>query len=422
MNKPTVKRTARFRRYGLPLCILAALFCTSGFFFRFKTAAAETYSGNPLFPSSEPPQIRSPSAVLIDGKTGTLLYSFNPSLVISPASLTKLMTIHLALRQVAQGRISVDDIVELPPESWAENQPPRSSLMFLDRGHRVSLGELLLGLAVSSGNDAAVAVALHAAPTMEAFVTMMNTEAGRLGLVSTRFFEPAGISSENTTTAMDFALFCKAYLQEHPSSTGLLHSVPVFAYPGSVNTGTAKPPTIVQYNHNALLGFVPGVDGLKTGHITEAGYNIALSALRGNTRLIAVLLGEETEEDRDRDGETLLNWGFDNFITIDINAGYLPSVRIWGGGEKYIPVKPGESTSLTASNKRAGVLEQEVKLIDDLKAPLAAGAAAGVLIIRDEFGELKRIPLVLERPVYRGNFFRVVWDNIALFFKKLFSK
>jgi D-alanyl-D-alanine carboxypeptidase (penicillin-binding protein 5/6) len=422
MKKSMAKKTNRFCRYILPLCVFAALFFIPGFLFRFETAAAQSYNGNPLFPFSAPPQIRSPSAVLIDGKTGTLLYSSNPSAVIPPASLTKLMTIHLALRQVAQGSISVDDIVELPPESWAENQPPRSSLMFLDRGHKVSLGELLLGLAVSSGNDAAVAVALHIAPTMESFVAMMNAEAGRLGLVSTRFFEPAGISPENTTTAMDFALFCKAYLQEHPSSTSLLHSVPVFAYPGSVNTGTAQPRTIVQYNHNTLLGIVPGVDGLKTGHITEAGYNIALSALRGKTRLIAVLLGEETEEDRDRDGETLLTWGFDNFITIDINTGYLPSVRIWGGREKYLPVKPGESTSLTVSNKRAGILEQETKLTGDLKAPLTAGAAAGVLIIRDEFGELKRIPLVLERTVYRGNFFRVVWDSIALFFKNLFSK
>ncbi|MDR2210616.1 MAG: D-alanyl-D-alanine carboxypeptidase [Spirochaetaceae bacterium] len=406
----------------LPVLSLGFSVITLGFLLRFQRAAAENYQGYPLSPASAPPQIRSPSAVLIDGSTGTLLYSSNPSLVVPPASLTKLMTIHLALRQATQGGVSVDDMVELPPESWAGNQPPRSSLMFLDQGHRVSLGELLLGLAVPSGNDAAVAVALHLAPTMEAFVTMMNAEAGRLGLVSTRFFEPAGISPENTTTAMDFALFCRAYLQEHPSSTTLLHSVRVFAYPEAANTAPAPPRTIVQYNHNTLLGLVPGVDGLKTGHITEAGYNIALSALRDKTRLIAVLLGAETEEDRDRDGEALLTWGFNNFMTIDITTPYLPSVRIWGGKETYLPVKTGESTTITVSRQRAAVLEQEPQLIEDLKAPLAAGAAAGILVIRDELGELKRIPLVLERSVYRGNFFKVLWDSITLFFKKLFTK
>jgi D-alanyl-D-alanine carboxypeptidase (penicillin-binding protein 5/6) len=377
-------------------------------------------AANPLYPASPPPEITSLSAVLLDAKTGTLLFTQNPTQVISPASLTKLMTIHLALREIKAERASADDLVNLPPESWADNQPPRSSLMFLGRGQRVTLGELLLGLAVPSGNDAAVAAALHLAPTMEAFVAMMNAEAGRLGLVSTRFVEPAGISPENTTTAMDFALFCRAYLLEHPDSTGLLHSVPSFAYPAAANI--EQPRTIVQYNHNTLLGKIDGVDGLKTGHIFEAGYNIAISAVRRETRLIAVLLGAAAVEERDRDGEILLAWGFDNFKTLQLSAPLIPQARIWGGREQYAALKPGESLTFTVSTRRAAVLQQDTEIEQDLKAPLAAGTEAGTLIISDSMGELKRIPLVLEKEAVRGNFFKVVWDGIRLFFKKLFRK
>ncbi|MDR1306011.1 MAG: D-alanyl-D-alanine carboxypeptidase [Treponema sp.] len=388
--------------------------------FLFLLPALYAQSADPLYPAAPPPEITTPSAVLLDAETGTLLFSRSPSLVISPASLTKLMTIHLALREIKAGRASADDLVNLPPESWAENQPPRSSLMFLGRGQRVTLGELLLGLAVPSGNDAAVAAALHLAPTMEAFVTMMNAEAGRLGLASTRFAEPAGISSENTTTAGDFALFCRTYLLEHPDSIGLLHSVPSFAYPTAANAD--QPRTILQYNHNTLLGKIAGVNGLKTGHITEAGYNIAVSASRETTCLIAVLLGAATVEERDRDGEILLAWGFDNFRTLRLSARAIPQARIWGGKEKYASLKPGEPLTFTVSARRAGVVQQDTEIAQDLRAPLRAGTEAGQLIISDGTGELRRVPLVLGKEAPRGSFFRVLLDGIARFFKRLFGK
>ncbi|GHV86168.1 D-Ala-D-Ala carboxypeptidase [Spirochaetia bacterium] len=385
---------------------------------------------DPLFPAAAPPAVYVRSAVLIDAETGTILFSLNPTLIISPASLTKLMTIHLTLREINARRISTGDIVKLPPESWADNQPPRSSLMFLDRGQRVTLGELLLGLAVSSGNDAAVAAALHAAPSIEAFVAMMNAEAGRLGLSSTRFTEPAGISSENSTTAMDLARFCRVYLQEHPDAPAL-HSRSSFAYPLADNI--QNPRTIVQYNRNSLLGRVNGVDGLKTGHITEAGFNIALSAKRGETRLIAILLGAENEEQRDRDGEALLSWGFENFKTLRFTAIPIPPVRVWGSREKYASLKPGEDLAFTVSVRRAEILRQSIELQDTLKAPISAGgnpASAGTpvstkvgnLVLSDSMGELRRIPLVLEKEAVRGNFFRVILDGITLFFRNLFRK
>ena len=377
---------------------------------------------NPLFPTAPPPDLSAKSAVLMDAETGTVLFSKDPSLVIAPASLTKLMTIHLALRAVQSAKISPNDIVTLTPESWADNQPPRSSLMFLGRNQTVTLGELLLGMAVSSGNDAAVATALHIAPSLEAFVAMMNAEAGRLELPSTRFTEPAGVDSKNTTTAMDYSRFCREYLHEHPESLALLHSTASFAYPKAINTGNEPPRTIVQYNRNTLLGKIPGVDGLKTGYIPEAGYNMALTAGRGNTRLIAVLLGAVSEEERDLNGAAMLNWGFDNFKTLRPTVTILPELRIWCGKEKYIPSELAEPLSFTASVRRAGILQIETEIFPELKAPLGKGVQCGVLIISDETGELRRIPLVLEKEAVRGNFFRVLFDSIRLFFSKHFGK
>ncbi|MCL1814985.1 MAG: D-alanyl-D-alanine carboxypeptidase [Treponema sp.] len=376
---------------------------------------------DPLYPAALPPSISARSAVLIDGETGTILFSQSPSLVIPPASLTKLMTIHLALRAIQTGKASADDIVWLPPETWADNQPPRSSLMFLGRNQTVTLGELLLGMAVSSGNDAAVAAALHLAPSIEAFVAMMNAEAGLLGLASTRFFEPAGISPENTTTALDFARFCRMYLHKHPESVALLHSVPTFAYPQAVNTGNEPSRTIVQNNRNTLLG-ISGVDGIKTGYIPEAGNNIALSARRGETRLTVIILGASGEAERDRDGMALLDWGFANFKTMRSAVEYLPDVRIWGSKRKYGALKLGGEPAFTVSARRGGILQINIERLSHLRAPLPAGEQGGTLIISDEMGELYRMPLVLEKEAVRGNFIRVLFDSIALFFQKLFGK
>jgi len=411
-----IQRTGKQKYNGVLFFLCFTVLC-----FLAVPCFADNFA-DPLFPAPPPPEISARAAVMIDAETGTILFSKNPTAVISPASLTKLMTIHLALRAIRSGKTSPDAIVELTPESWAENQPPRSSLMFLGRNQTVTLGELLLGLAVSSGNDAAVAVALHLAHSIEAFTAMMNAEAGRLGLASTRFFEPAGISPENTTSAADYTRFCQIYLAEHPDSLALLHSVPSFAYPLAINTGTSFTRTIVQNNRNSLLGKIDGVDGLKTGYISEAGYNIALTGSRGGTRLIAVLLGASGEDERDRDGRALLEWGFTNFRTLRLEANFIPETRIWGTKEKFFSLKPEEGLTFTVSNNRAGVLQQDTELIPYLKAPMSAGNEAGVLIISDGIGELRRVPLVLEKDAPQGNFFRVLLDSITLLFKKLFAK
>ena len=403
------------------------------FFISFLTLAAPDPVG--ADPSKNaagfvsPLELGSRAAVLLDADTSVILYAKNSDAEIPPASLTKLMTIHVALTEAAVRGISLDESGDLPRESWARNQPPRSSLMLIGPGQRASLRELLLGLAIPSGNDAAVATALRFYPTVEEFTQRMNGEARRLGLVKTWFAEPSGISEFNITTAEEFAFFCREYLRLHPEVLESLHSVREFAYPTAVNVGAAfrdRPNTLVQYNHNSLLGRVQGVDGLKTGYIDEAGYNIALTAERGGTRFIAVILGAPAEYGgdriRDADGERLLEWAFTHYKTLRPVPPAVPPVRVWKGRENALNLVPGEGAVCTVLAHRGEGLRWEIEVRDPVIAPVPDGTPLGQLILSDREGELRRIPLLAAGEAEQGGFFKRLWDTIRLFFYKLVNK
>jgi D-alanyl-D-alanine carboxypeptidase (penicillin-binding protein 5/6) len=381
-----------------------------------------TFTGGPL--PAMPPGLNSLGAVLLDASTGTVLYEKNGTMPIPPASLTKLMTIHLALNDVAAGKAGLDEEVFLPRESWAVNQPYRSSLMFLAEGQHASLRELILGMAIPSGNDAAVATALRFAPTVEDFVDRMNREAARLGLNQTVFAEPSGVSEWNITTALDFARFCREYLEKHPEALENYHSVQEFSYPLSKNMPDGQrnsPKPYFHRNHNSLLGNVEGVDGLKTGYIDESGYNIALSAKRGGTRLIAVTLGASSIRNRDADGRSLLNWGFENFKTLDLDIGTLDPVRVWKGKQDQLSVTPAEPLCFTAPAGRGTGLWWEAVYDDPLIAPIPAGTQLGELTLYDSLGELRRVPVAAAEEAEQGGFFKRLWDGIRLFFRRHFG-
>jgi D-alanyl-D-alanine carboxypeptidase (penicillin-binding protein 5/6) len=369
------------------------------------------------------PEIGSQAAVLVDAETGTALYAKNAFDEISPASLTKLMTMHLVLNEINEGRAALDDVVPVGVQSWAQSQPPRSSLMFLAPGQTVTLREIMLGLAVSSGNDAAVAAALYLAPSVDDFARTMTREARRMGLAKTRFVEPSGISEDNMTTAADFTAFCMEYLRLHPYSLSEFHSVREFAYPKAANVPEAyrnSPGTIVQPNRNNLLRTFPGADGLKTGYIDEAGYNIALTAQRNGTRFIAVILGAPAHRGgdriRDRDAERLLSWAFGNFKTVRPEIPPLEKVKLWKGREKQVSLRAAESPSFTAPLNRAASLRYAVRVNEPLIAPLPASYPVGWLVLADDEGELRRIQIVTAGEYQQGNIFKRIWDSIRLLF------
>lgn len=377
------------------------------------------------------PSLASRSAILLDAASGEILYEKNPDIEIPPASLTKLMTMHITLEDVAQGLLSLDETVDFPRAAWAVNQPWGSSLMFLGPGQTVSLRELLLGLSVDSGNDAAVAVAHRVAGGIPAFAARMNEEAGKLGLEKTKFVEPSGISEKNMTTAREFAQFCRAYLERHPNVLKEFHSVKEFAYPKAENMSEpfkAKPGTIIQYNRNLLLGEIEGVDGLKTGFIIESGYNIALTAERSGTRLLAVLLGGPGTSSarggriRADDGGKLLNWGFDRFRTIKPTIERLEPLKIWKGAKGRVELEAGTALAFTVHKDRAQTLAYEVVRYQGVSAPIVKGAQLGELRFSDEKGLLKTIPLVAKEAVPAGSSLRRAADSAALFFLRLFGK
>jgi len=387
--------------------------------------------GAPLFAQSgEGPEIVSQAAVLLDAETGTVLYAKAPHEEIPPASLTKLMTMHLIQKEVNAGRASLDEIVPITTASWAMRQPPRSSLMFLAPGQTVTLREIMLGLAVPSGNDAAIAAALRFAPSVDDFAILMTREARRLGMAKTRFTEPSGISEENITTAAEFAAFCREYLRQHPRSLAEFHSVREFAYPKAENVAEAfrdDPKTIVQENRNSLLKTFPGVDGFKTGYIDEAGYNIALTAQRNNTRFIAVILGAPARPGgariRDRDGEQLLTWAFENFKTVRPEVPQVDYVRLWKGRDKRVELcittKAGVNPlAFTAPANRAAALQFKAEVKQPLIAPLPIFHPVGWLVISDEEGELHRVSLLTAREYRQGNIFKRAWHSIRLLFMK----
>jgi len=398
------------------LLLFSLLFFHSSFLF-----AQYFYTSPLLLYTATAPEVVSKSAVLIDAHTGALLYSKNPNEEIPPASLTKLMTMHLVMKEVGEGSASYDEIIPVTVESWAQSQPPRSSLMFLAPGQIVTLREIMLGLAVSSGNDAAVAAALRFATTMDDFAHLMTMEARRMGLLVTRFVEASGISEYNVTTAAEFAWFCRQYIELHPQSLEVFHSVPVFSYPLAHNVPAAfrdDPRTITQNNSNNFLNTFPGVDGLKTGYVDESGYNIALTAQRDGTRFISVTLGADSVRNRNADGTRLLSWAFDNFKTVRPVTGRIENARLWKGKENTAELELAHSPDFTSPVNRADTLVFEAIFDGPLIAPVSKGAITGYLVISDEYGELNRVPLLTACAYERGNIFKRIWHSILLLFNK----
>jgi D-alanyl-D-alanine carboxypeptidase (penicillin-binding protein 5/6) len=377
----------------------------------------------------EQPGIGSEAAVVMDAETGTVVFSKNPDKEIPPASLTKLMTMHLVLTRAEGGFIDLDRPFAPPRESWARNQPPRSSLMLLDNGQTVTMRELLMGLAIPSGNDAAVAVALEMVPSVADFVALMNAEARRLGLVKTRFTEPSGIDEDNMTTAGEFAEFCRYYINAHPYAMEEYHSVRTFAYPGAGNVAAqyrSNPGTVVKRSNNTLLGKVEGVDGLKTGYIDEAGHNIAITAERNGTRFVIVILGAGYVEGgmalwggdktREADAVALVEWAFSHYKTVRPIVPALAPPRVWKGKADEVPLVFSEPLDFTAEKERAQVIYWDAEIDEPLVAPLEAGMRVGEITFYDAGGGLKTVGLETAAAVEEGNILKRLWDSVRLFF------
>ncbi len=376
-------------------------------------------------PAADPPELECRAAVLYDLETGALLYEKNADASIPPASMTKLMSLHLAYEAIASGQLSKEQLIPISPEASFQASPPRSSLMFLETGQRVTLLDLMIGLALPSGNDAGVALARAVAGSMPAFVERMNSEARRLGLTKTRFVDSFGYSAENLTTPREFARFCRFYLETHPEAIEELHRLTEYTYPREENIpqgGSSVYGPITQYNHNVLVGILDGVDGLKTGYIDESGYNLALTAEREGRRLLAVLMGGPGEDSRQGglvravDATSLISYGFYASRTFVPEGPSLPPRRVYLGERKTVQSRTEALPAITLPAEEALLIEWEILYKERLSAPLAEGSRIGELICRSPDGSLLfSRPILSAERIKRGGLWRRIWDSAALF-------
>jgi D-alanyl-D-alanine carboxypeptidase (penicillin-binding protein 5/6) len=399
----------RFRRLGaFALAALVSLFWLS--------LAAPVHAAPP------PLAVDAKSAILLDFTTGQVLFEKNADMPIPPASLTKLMTLHLAHKRIAAGALKKDEKVNIHPEAWAAKMQG-SSVMFLEPGQNVTVAEIMKGIAVPSGNDASVAIAQHMAGTVDAFVAMMNKESQDMGF-KMKFADPAGLSPQNMVTAREFAQFSRQYVTLHPEALAELHSVVEFTYPKAENL-PKNTQSVTQYNRNQLLGTI-GVDGLKTGFIEESGYNIALTAKQGEMRLVAVILGVEGRNEaegsakRSAAGQALLQWGFANFTTVKPAVPAAQPVRVYKGAGNEVALQPAHPLVLTIEKDVEKKVSVTVQQQSTVIAPVKKGQKLGEIFVTAEGKELYRIDLVAAADVVPGGFFKRLWDTIRLWVAGLF--
>lgn len=366
------------------------------------------------------------AAVLLDQSSGRVLFQKAPDLAIPPASLTKLMTLHLVWKGLAEGKYHPGDPVPVTAETTGAAVPAGSSLMFLEAGQQVTVKDLMLGLAVDSGNDAALTLARFSAGSVPAFVEAMNAEAQALGLTQTHFTDPSGFDARNQTTAGDFSRFCRLYLQLHPQSTEVLHSVRELAFPTEANRAPNdhRPVrTIVQPNRNTLLEAYPGADGLKTGYIDEAGYNLAATAVRNGQRLVAVILGvsgRNTADGTRRRTEAasrLLDYGYQNYPLHELPLPAEPTLRVWFGSPGTVALAPLGPTAYPMNSAEAEGVEVHREGPREVAGALPLGTAVGALVWTKEGREFYRVTLGTAAAVSPAPWWQGLWDRIVLFFR-----
>ena len=356
------------------------------------------------------PKLPADAYFLMDATTGQVLVDHNGDLSLPPASLTKIMTSYVLAEEVDAGRASLDDMIKVSRNAWSQNPAFRgSSLMWIEPGKPVSLGDLERGVVISSGNDASVAVAEHLAGTESSFVDVMNQLGAELGLDNTVYRNPHGLPHpEHRTTARDLATLSVALINSHPEHYKI-YKEQSFTYNG-----------IKQYNRNSLLRSDASVDGLKTGYTSEAGYGLVASAQREDMRLVSVVLGSASKRTRASENSSLLNYGFRFFQNLRPLSAEVTLVepRVWKGATESLHAGVLESVVLTVPRERT-TADINLTVNDQLEAPLSRGDVIGnVQVVRG--GEvLFETPLLVLEDVPSGGVFKRLMDALILWFQNL---
>lgn len=375
------------------------------------TALAQAQTPTPnssARPVPAAPQLGAKSYLLMDFNSERIIVEQNSDMRVEPASITKLMTAYVVFRELDEGNIALDETVAISERAWRTG----GSRMFIEPDMQVSVEDLIRGMVIQSGNDASVALAEHIAGSEEAFASLMNHYSELLGMDSTHFMNSTGLPDpDHYTTARDIALLSMATIRDFPGYY-TWYSEKEFTFN-----------SIRQHNRNTLLWRDPAIDGLKTGHTEAAGYCLAASAKRDGMRLVSAVMGSSSESSRASETQTLLNYGFRFFETVQLyQAGQeLSRAHVWKGLTEEVTLGLSEDLFATIPRGRYDDLEAKVEMQPQLSAPLAAGVVVGT--IRVQLGEelIASRELVTLSAVEEAGFFGSMWDSMQLWIDGVFE-
>ena len=351
-----------------------------------------------------PPGIKANAYLLQDFDSGKILASRNIDQKISPASLTKMMTVHVVANELESGRVTLDDEVLVSKKAW---KTP-GSRMFIEVNKKVSVGDLLKGVIIQSGNDASVALAEHISGSEDVFAELMNQYATKLGMTNSHFINSTGLPDEqHYTTAKDMAILADALIRNAPEIYAL-HSVKEFTFN-----------KITQQNRNKLLWRDPDVDGIKTGHTEAAGFCLVASSKKENMRLISVVMGAESEGARAKATQSLLAYGFRFYETQRLYGANenITSVKIWKGDTEELVLGLDADLYVTFPRGQKNQLKTEFNLSEKYIAPVNRGNVLGNLKITLADEDIADAKLIALQSVNEGSVIVRLKDNFLLLFE-----
>ncbi|WYX23216.1 D-alanyl-D-alanine carboxypeptidase family protein [Achromobacter xylosoxidans] len=351
------------------------------------------------------PTIAAKAWIVIDVNSGQTLAASNPDMKVEPASLTKIMTAYVVFNALEEKRLTLEQTVPVSEHAWRTG----GSRMFIEPRKPVTVDELNQGMIVQSGNDASVALAEAVGGSEAAFATLMNQEAERLGMRNTHFMNATGLPDpQHMTSTRDLATLSAHLITDHPQ---------FFHYYKQKSFTYNK---ITQPNRNRLLWADPSVDGMKTGHTDSAGYCLVSTAVRGDRRILVVVVGTDSEATRAEESLKLLNWSFQNFDTVKLFDKSQPGIdaRVWEGTAENVKLGPPNPVSIAVPRGKAGDLKPVAQRTDPLIAPLTKGQQVGTLQFTLDGKVLRTEPLVVQDAVERAGFFGRMVDTVKRWFSK----
>ena len=353
--------------------------------------------------SAEPPSLSSKAYLLLDFQSGRVIASRGADDRIEPASLTKLMTAYVVFDALRQKRLTLAQRIPVSEHAW---RAP-GSRMFLEPGSQPTVEQLLNGLIVQSGNDAAVALAEATGGSESAFVNLMNREAARMGLRNSRFSNATGLpDAQHYSSAADIVRIADAIIREFPQYFPM-YSMREYRYND-----------ITQYNRNKLLGRDPHVDGMKTGFTESAGFCLVATAERGGRRLISVVIDAGSDNGRAAESQRLLNYGFEQFETVRLYASgqSVHRIPIWKGVDDIIPAGFSEDLFVTVPRGLSNRLSATLESMQPLLAPIRSGQAVGKLRLTFDDQTYGEYPVLALESVSVANMFVRAWHSLRLLF------